>query len=86
MDFVEQSDETAFLLEKPGNFCKENDQCFIGYDGCFSIDVESMDLNFIELAVSTIIKSATDPYTEAIHERKLTLVARGLRNLPSHPC
>lgn len=47
------------------------------------IDVENMDLNFVETSLASIIKLAVDPYSEAIHERNLTLVARGLRDLPS---
>jgi signal transduction histidine kinase len=46
------------------------------------IDVENMDLNFVETSLASIIKLSIDPYNNAIHERNLTLVARGLRNLP----
>jgi signal transduction histidine kinase len=46
------------------------------------IDVDSMDLNFIETPIANVLKLAVEPYASAIHERKLTLVARGLRNLP----
>jgi signal transduction histidine kinase len=46
------------------------------------IDVESLDLNFIEAPLSNIVKLSIEPYADAIHERNLTLVARGLRNLP----
>jgi signal transduction histidine kinase len=47
------------------------------------IDVENMDLNFVETSLASIIKLSIDPYSDAIHQRNLTLVARGLRNLPS---
>lgn len=46
------------------------------------IDVDSMDLNFVEVTLSSVLKLAVEPYAEAIHERKQTLTARGLRNLP----
>lgn len=46
------------------------------------IDVESMDLNFVETTLSNILKLAIEPYGEAIQQRQQTLVARGLRNLP----
>lgn len=46
------------------------------------IDVENMDLNFVETSLASIIKLAIEPYSDAIHQRNLTLVARGLRNLP----
>jgi signal transduction histidine kinase len=46
------------------------------------IDVENMDLNFVETSLASIVKLAIEPYGEAIHSRNLTLVARGLRNLP----
>ena len=50
------------------------------------IDVESLDLTFTETSLSSIVKLAIEPYADAIHERNLTLVARGLRNLPSLYC
>jgi signal transduction histidine kinase len=46
------------------------------------IDVENMDLNFVETSLASIVKLAIEPFSEAIHQRNLTLVARGLRNLP----
>jgi GAF domain-containing protein len=46
------------------------------------IDVENMDLSFVETSLASIIKLAIEPYSDAIHQRNLTLVARGLRNLP----
>ncbi len=46
------------------------------------IDVDNMDLNFVETSLASIIKLAIEPYSDAIHNRNLTLVARGLRNLP----
>lgn len=46
------------------------------------IDVDTMDLTFVETTLSNILKLAIEPYAEAIQARKQTLVARGLRNLP----
>jgi signal transduction histidine kinase len=46
------------------------------------IDVENMDLSFVETSLASIIKLAIEPFSEAIHKRNLTLVARGLRSLP----
>ncbi len=46
------------------------------------IDVDSMDLNFVEVTLSSVLKLAVEPYADAIHERRQTLTARGLRNLP----
>jgi signal transduction histidine kinase len=46
------------------------------------IDVEAMELHFVETTLSSIVKLAIEPYAEAIHERKQSLTARGLRNLP----
>ncbi len=46
------------------------------------IDVENMDLSFVETSLASIIKLAIEPYSDAIHQRNLTLVARGLRSLP----
>ena len=46
------------------------------------IDVENMDLSFVETSLASIVKLAIEPYASAIEERDLTLVAKGLRNLP----
>ncbi|NDJ53114.1 MAG: GAF domain-containing protein [Chloroflexi bacterium] len=46
------------------------------------IDVENMDLNFVETNVANIMKLAIDPYAEDLETRNLSLTARGLRQLP----
>ena len=46
------------------------------------IDVENMDLSFVETSLASIVKLAIEPYARAIEDRDLTLVAKGLRNLP----
>jgi len=46
------------------------------------IDVQSLDLNFLEISLSAVLKMAIEPFADAIHQRDQTLVARGLRNLP----
>lgn len=46
------------------------------------IDVENMDLNFVETNLANILKLAIDPYAEAVEDRNLTLIARGLSTLP----
>ena len=46
------------------------------------IDVDSMDLTFVETTLSNILKLAIEPYAEAIQQRHQTLIARGLRDLP----
>jgi signal transduction histidine kinase len=46
------------------------------------IDVQSLDLNFVEVSLSAVLKMAIEPFADAIHQRDQTLVARGLRNLP----
>lgn len=46
------------------------------------IDVENMDLNFVETNLANIVKLAIDGYSDAIEARNLTLTARGLRDLP----
>lgn len=46
------------------------------------IDVENMDLSFIQLAMNSVVKLAIEPYAEALQERGQVLVARGLTNLP----
>ena len=46
------------------------------------ISVQNLDLNLVETSLANIIKLAITQYADAIHERNLTLVARGLRNLP----
>lgn len=47
------------------------------------LDVDAMDLRFVETRPVSIIRMAIDPLTDAIKERNLTLAARGLSDLPS---
>ncbi len=46
------------------------------------LDVNSMDLHFTETALENVMRMAIEPLTDAIKQRKLTLMARGLRGLP----
>ncbi len=46
------------------------------------LDVDSMDLDFEQVDLSSILKQAVSPYEGAIHERNLSLIARGLSKLP----
>ncbi|MCZ7545657.1 MAG: GAF domain-containing sensor histidine kinase [Anaerolineae bacterium] len=46
------------------------------------LDVNAMDLHFTETSAETVLRMAIEPLTDAIRERKLTLAARGLRDLP----
>nr|MBN1229065.1 GAF domain-containing protein [Anaerolineae bacterium] len=47
------------------------------------LDVENMDLKFVDTQIANVIKLATENYAEVIKDRKQVLVARGLANLPS---
>jgi len=46
------------------------------------IDVDAMNLHFEPTSAESIIKVAADPLTEALKQRKISLSARGLRELP----
>jgi signal transduction histidine kinase len=50
------------------------------------LDVNAMDLRFAEAAPENVIRMAIEPLTEHIRRRRLTLSARGLRNLPAIYC
>jgi signal transduction histidine kinase len=46
------------------------------------LDVDAMDLRFSQTSVEHCIRTAIEPLTESIQQRKLMLSARGLRDLP----
>jgi len=46
------------------------------------LDVDAMDLRFAQISVEHCMRTAIEPLTEAIKNRRLMLSARGLRNLP----
>jgi signal transduction histidine kinase len=46
------------------------------------LGLDAMDLRFAQTTVENILRLAIEPLTENIKQRKLTLVARGLRGLP----
>ncbi len=46
------------------------------------IDVNAMDLRFNPVSVESAMRTAIEPLTEAIKNRRLMLAARGLRDLP----
>jgi signal transduction histidine kinase len=46
------------------------------------LDVNVMDLFFAPTSVESVIRTAIEPLNEAIRQRKLSLTARGLRQLP----
>ncbi len=47
------------------------------------LDVNAMDLHFIETSPETIVKLAIEPLTDAIFRRRIAFTARGLRGLPT---
>lgn len=47
------------------------------------LDVNAMDLNLTDTAPEAILRMAIEPLTDAIKQRRLTLLARGLRGLPT---
>ncbi len=46
------------------------------------LDTDAMDLRFAQTTAENVLRLAIEPLTESIKQRKLTLVARGLRGLP----
>jgi len=47
------------------------------------LGLDAMDLRFAQTTIENILRLAIEPLTESVKQRKLTLVARGLRGLPS---
>lgn len=47
------------------------------------LDVDAMDLRFAAVTIDNVVRMAIEPLTESIRNRKQTVSARGLRNLPS---
>src|SRR5260370_30136952 len=46
------------------------------------LGLDAMDLRFAQTTTENVLRLAIEPLTENIKQRKLTLVARGLRGLP----
>lgn len=46
------------------------------------LDVKAMDLRFTQTSLEGMLRMAIDPLVDAARQRKLSLVARGLRGLP----
>lgn len=46
------------------------------------LDVDAMDLRFAQTSVEHCMRTAIEPLTESVKQRKLMLSARGLRDLP----
>lgn len=47
------------------------------------LDVNAMDLRFMETSVESAVKLAIEPLADAMNQRRISLAARGLRGLPS---
>ncbi|MFN8561997.1 MAG: GAF domain-containing sensor histidine kinase [Anaerolineae bacterium] len=47
------------------------------------LNVNAMDLRFEETTLDAVVRVAIEPLTDAIKQRKLSLAARGLRDLPA---
>ncbi|MGF1507078.1 MAG: ATP-binding protein [Anaerolineae bacterium] len=75
-------DETMEILESLNAAAERMGEVIAAMLDVSQIDVESLDLNFIETSLANVLKLSIEAYSDAIHERGLTLVARGLRNLP----
>src|SRR5258708_14152189 len=46
------------------------------------LGLDAMDLRFAQTTTESVLRLAIEPLTESVKQRKLTLVARGLRGLP----
>ncbi|HLY28021.1 MAG TPA: HAMP domain-containing sensor histidine kinase [Aggregatilineales bacterium] len=46
------------------------------------LGLDAMDLRFAQTTTENVLRLAIEPLTESVKQRKLTLVARGLRGLP----
>jgi signal transduction histidine kinase len=46
------------------------------------LDVKAMDLRFTQISLESVLRMSIEPLTDAARQRKLSLVARGLRGLP----
>lgn len=47
------------------------------------LDVDAMDLRFTPVTIESAMRMAIEPLHDAVRQRKMTLVARGLKGLPS---
>ncbi|MEB2288432.1 MAG: GAF domain-containing sensor histidine kinase [Anaerolineae bacterium] len=47
------------------------------------LDVDALSLHFAPLRLEAVVRSALEPLTDAVRQRKLMVAARGLRDLPA---
>lgn len=47
------------------------------------LDVDALSLHFTPLRLEAVVRSALEPLTDAVRQRKLMVAARGLRDLPA---
>ncbi len=75
----EQTAEMLASLRKAGERMEE---LIVAMLDVSQLDVDAMNLHFGQTTVESVIRTAIEPLTEAIKQRKLSLSARGLRGLP----
>jgi signal transduction histidine kinase len=76
-------DQTAGLVSNLRKAIERTEELIAAMLDVSQLDVNAMDLRFAQTAPESIMRMATEPLTDAIKQRKLSLSARGLRGLPT---
>lgn len=70
------------LMDKLRKACDRLEDLISDMLDVSQLDVNAMDLRFTETTADTVLRMAIEPLADSIKERKLSLSARGLRDLP----
>lgn len=76
-------DQTAGMVANLRKAIERTEELISAMLDVSQLDVNAMDLRFAQTAPESIIRMATEPLTDVIKQRKLSLSARGLRGLPA---
>jgi signal transduction histidine kinase len=78
-----EQEQTSMLVNNLRKATERMEELIAAMLDVSQLDVKAMDLRFTQTSVDTLLRLAIEPLTDAIKQRKQSLMVRGVRGLPT---
>jgi signal transduction histidine kinase len=82
-DGMLEKEQTAMMVNNLRKATERMEELIAAMLDVSQLDVKAMDLRFTQTSVDTLLRLAIEPLTDAIKQRKQSLMVRGVRGLPT---
>lgn len=77
-----EQEQTTLLVNNLRKATERMEELIAAMLDVSQLDVKAMDLRFTQTSIDTVLRLAIEPLTDAIKQRKQSLMVRGVRGLP----